>query len=61
MLMAPMHAGLGGLDRVELVMHRRGGAREIVDLVDFDVERKSHVVAHQLKAGIAGKMLDIAL
>ena len=40
-----MHAGLGRLHGVVLVMHRRSGTREIVDLVDLDIEREGDVVA----------------
>jgi hypothetical protein len=35
-----VHAGLGRLHRVVLVVDRRGRAGEVVDLVDLDVERK---------------------
>jgi hypothetical protein len=55
-----VHAGLGGLHRVVLVVHRRGRAGEVVDLVDLDVERKGHVVAQQLEARMADQVLDVA-
>jgi hypothetical protein len=35
-----------------LVVDRRGRTGEIVDLVDLDIERERHVVAHQLEARI---------
>ena len=40
-------------------MDGRGRAREIVDLVDLDIERKGHVVPHQLETLVIEKMLDI--
>ena len=61
MLMAPMHAGLGRLHRVVLVVNGRGRAGEVVDLVDLDVEREGDVVAHQLEARMAEQMVDVAL
>jgi hypothetical protein len=56
-----VHAGLGGLHRVVLVVHGRCRAGEIVDLVDLRVERKGDVVAHQLEMLFADQVLDIAL
>src|SRR5690606_5446464 len=44
-----MYAGLDGLHRIELVVYRRGGTSEIVNLVDFDIERKGNVVPEELK------------
>ena len=61
MLIAPMHAGLGGLHRIVLVVDRRGRAGEVVDLVDLDVEREGDVVAHQLEMRIAQQMRDVVL
>ena len=55
-----MHAGLGRLHRVVLVVHRRGRAGEVVDLVDLDVERERHVVADQLEMLVVEQMLDVA-
>ena len=54
-----VHAGLGRLHRVVLVVDRRGRAGEVVDLVDLDVEREGHVVAHQLEARVAEQMRDV--
>ena len=48
-----VHAGLGRLHRIVLVVDRRGRAGQVVDLVDLDIEREGHVVAHQLEARIA--------
>ena len=46
------HAGLGRLHRIELVVHGRGGAREIVDLVDLDIEGEGYVVTQQLEVRV---------
>ena len=54
------HAGLGRLHRIKLIMHRRGGTGEVVDFINLDIERKRHVVAHQLKAGVIHQMFDVA-
>ena len=48
-----VHAGLGRLHRIALVVNRRRRTGEIVDLVDLDIERKGHVVADQLEALVA--------
>jgi hypothetical protein len=50
-----MDAGLRGL------VHRRSRTGEIVDLVDFHVERESHVVTHQFEALVADDMRDVTL
>ncbi len=60
MLMAPMHAGLGRLHGVELVVDGRGRAGQVVDLVDLDVERKADVVAHQLEVRVIEQVRDVA-
>lgn len=56
-----VHAGLGRGDGVVLVMDRRGRAGEVVDLVDLDIERKGHVMAHELEPGMVVQVLDVAL
>ena len=43
-----------------LIVDRRGGAGEIVDLIDLDIERESHVVTHKLELRVLVQMLDIA-
>src|SRR5882757_7188176 len=43
-----------------LIVDRRGRASEIVDLVDLDIERKGHVVAHDLEGGLAEQWFDVA-
>jgi hypothetical protein len=40
-------------------MHGRRRAREIVDLVDFNIERKRHVVAQDLEPRGVEQMQDI--
>ena len=56
-----VHAGLGRLHRVVLVVDRAGRAGQVVDLVDLDVEREGHVVAHQLEHRVAQQVRDVAL
>jgi polysaccharide transporter, PST family len=54
-----MRAGLGGLGRVELVKsgtHRTG---QVVDLIDYDVQRKCHVQALYLDIRMAAKMRNV--
>ena len=34
-------------------MNRRGRTREIVDLIDFDIERKRNIVSEQFKVSVA--------
>src|SRR6185295_9539879 len=55
-----MHTGFDRLHRVVLVMHRRGRAGEIVDLVDLDEERKGDVVADQLEVLVIEQRLHIS-
>src|SRR5262249_6417108 len=56
-----VHAGLGRLHRIVLVMDRGSRTGQIVDLIHLHIERECHVVAHELKVGLAEQMLDIAL
>ena len=42
-------------------MDRRGRAGQVVDLVDLDVEREGHVVAHQLEARVVQADGDVLL
>ena len=57
----PVHARLGRLHWIVLIVDGRGRASEVIDFVDFDIERKGHIVPQELKAGIADQMLDIPL
>jgi hypothetical protein len=43
-----------------LIVDWRGRAGEIVDLVDLDIERKGHVVAHDLEGRLAEQLFDVA-
>ena len=56
-----VHAGLGGLHGVELVVDGRSRAGQVVDLVDLDVEREGDVVAHELEVGVVEQMQDVVL
>ena len=55
-----VHARLDGLHRIVLVMHGRGGAGQIVDLVHFHIQRKGHVMPEKLKARVPPQRLHIA-
>ena len=54
-------AGLGGLDGITLVMDRRGRASQIIDLVHFHKQRKSHIVTHQFGTRMGEEMAYVAL
>jgi hypothetical protein len=56
-----MHAGLGGLHRVVLVMHGRGRAGQIEDAVDFHIKRKGNVVPHQFEVGVIEQVRNVLL
>mmetsp|Transcript_157815 Transcript_157815/g.383210 ORF Transcript_157815/g.383210 Transcript_157815/m.383210 type:complete len:351 (+) Transcript_157815:24-1076(+) len=45
-------AGLDRLHRVELVVRRGGGARQVVDLIHLDFERLDDIVADDFKIGL---------
>ena len=55
-----MHGRLGRLHGIMLVMDRGGGAGEVVDFVDFDVERKGDVVPNELEARVRVQVFNIA-
>ncbi len=46
---------------VLVVCNRRGRASQVVDLVDLDIERERHVVAHQLEARIVQAAREVLL
>ena len=50
---------LGRLHRVVLVVDRRRGTGEVVDLVDFDMQRKRHVVADELEPRIGVQVVHV--
>ena len=55
------HAGLDGLDRVVLVMHRRGGAGQVIDAVHLQQDRLDDVMADQLEAVVVHQVDDVVL
>jgi hypothetical protein len=56
-----MHRRLGRLNRTVPVMHGRGKASQIVDLVRLEIQREGHIVADELEAGMGMHMVDVAL
>ena len=57
----PHHRRLHRLDRVELIVARRGGAGEVVDLIDFQPDRLRDVVPDQLEVRPAEQVRDVRL
>ena len=55
----PHDGGLQRLDRVVLIVGRRGGAGEVVNLVHLGLERLDHIVPDQFETGMAEKVLDV--
>src|SRR5262249_24126154 len=56
----PVLADLCGLHRIELIMHGRSRTSQIENFIDFDVERETNVMAHQLEASIRQQMMHVA-
>ena len=56
-----VHARLGGLHGVVLIVNWRGGTGEVIDFVDLDEERHRYVVPQELEARFVAQMFDIAL
>ena len=54
-------AGFGSFDRVELVVDRGGRASQMPDPIHLELDRLGHVVADQLKAGMADPLGDVDL
>src|SRR6266446_10797629 len=54
-----MNGGFRGLHRLALVVNRRSWASQIVNLVDFDIERKRHVMSHKFEALMTQEMFDV--
>ena len=42
-------------------MHRRGGAGEVVDPIDFDLEGVDHIMPQQFEPRMVAEVEDIAL
>jgi hypothetical protein len=53
--------GLRGFDRIELIVRGGGWAREIVDLINLELERVTHIMPDELKTGVPDEVLDVAL
>lgn len=56
-----VHAGLGGLHRIKLVVNRRRWTGQVVDLVHLNIERKGNIVAHELEVRVIEQMGDVVL
>lgn len=57
----PHDRGLGGFDRVVLVVRRRGWASKVVNLIDFVTKWLRHIMANQLKVWMTEQVRDVAL
>src|SRR4051794_12499325 len=55
----PVDTRFRRLHGIVLIMNRGGGAGEIVDFVNFDIERKCDVMAHQFKPIVVEQMFDV--
>jgi hypothetical protein len=55
-----MHAGFGRLDRIELIVNWTSGTGEIVNLINFNIERKGHIVTHYLKVVMGEEVRNVA-
>ena len=58
--MAPWTLVLVVCTGIVLIMDRRRGTGQIVDLIDLDVEREGHVVTDELEAMMIEHPVDIA-
>jgi hypothetical protein len=54
-----VNADLGRRHRIALVVNGRGRTGQIEDLVDFDIERESDVVANDLEQRVIAQVQDI--
>src|SRR4051812_38446959 len=54
-----MNAGFCRLYRIVLVVNRRRWTREIEYLVDFDIQRETDVVSHQLEVAMSEEVCDV--
>jgi hypothetical protein len=54
-------ARLDGFNRVILVVNRRGGTGEVVNLINFEKNGKGDVVSHELEVTLFKEMRDIPL
>uniref|UniRef100_A0A2P2M447 Uncharacterized protein n=1 Tax=Rhizophora mucronata TaxID=61149 RepID=A0A2P2M447_RHIMU len=53
------HIGLDSLDRIELIMDRRCGASQVVDLINFQQNRLDDIVSNELKSRIPKQMHQV--
>src|SRR5215468_9517033 len=56
----PVHTDCRGLHRIKLVVNGRSWTSQIENFIDFDVERETNVMAHQLEARIRQQMMHVA-
>ena len=54
-----VHAGLGRLHGIELVVDRRCRAGEVIDLIDLDVQRQGYVMAKKLEIRVREEVRDL--
>ena len=54
-----VHAGLGGLHGVVLVVDGRGGAGVVVDFIHLSIEREGHIVPLQFKMRMIQQIRDV--
>ncbi|MNZ76825.1 hypothetical protein D3C78_953460 [compost metagenome] len=55
------HRGLGGGDRVVLIMNRAGRTSEVKNAVHFDIQRQPDVVTNAFEAFVPDQMADVVL
>ena len=55
----PQDVGLDGLDRVVLIVHRRGRTGQVIDLVHLQHDGVHHVVADQLQPGVVPQVQQV--
>jgi hypothetical protein len=53
------HGCFGRLDRIVLVVGRRGRAGQVVNAVDLEFERVNNIMADQFEARMTEKMFDV--
>jgi hypothetical protein len=53
------HVGFDGLDGIVLVVNWRGGAGQVIDLVDLQQQRLADVVPQKLEAAVIEQMSDV--
>jgi hypothetical protein len=56
-----VHVDFRGLDRIVLIVDRRGRARQVVNLVDLDKQRIGYIVSLEFEIRVAQKSYDVPL